>query len=107
MMREASSHPIRYSILRRALVVAFAAMFLWGAIPVAAGEPAAKVGPAKKLDVNRAQRHELDRLPGIFSQDADRIIRNRPYRKLDELVTKKAVTRKQFALIREYVSVGR
>jgi len=74
---------------------------------VAAGESDAKAGPAKKLDVNRAQRSELDRLPGISPQDADRIIRNRPYRKLDELVTKKAVTRKQFARIREYISVGR
>ncbi len=102
MMREASSHPIRYSIFRRALIVGLLAGMC---CPVAllAGEPS----PAKKLDVNRAERHELDRLPGISPQDADRIIRNRPYRKLDELVTKKAVTRKQFALIREYVRIGK
>jgi DNA uptake protein ComE-like DNA-binding protein len=39
-------------------------------------------------------------------ETADRIIQKRPYRKLDELISKKAIGKKQFAQIRDYISVG-
>ncbi len=61
---------------------------------------------AARLDINRADRDELIRLPGMTKDAADRIIEKRPYRKLDELVSKKAIGKKQFAQIREYISVG-
>jgi competence protein ComEA len=65
------------------------------------------VGPkAARVDINRAERGELSRLPGMTPEAADRIIQNRPYRKLDELISKKAIGKKQFAQIREYISVG-
>ena len=60
-----------------------------------------------KLDLNQAGLQELRRLPGITSQLADRIVKNRPYRKLDDLVTRKILGKKQFARIREQVVVGR
>jgi DNA uptake protein ComE-like DNA-binding protein len=36
---------------------------------------------------------------------ADRIIQKRPYRKLDDLISKKAIGKKQFAQIRDYIRV--
>jgi len=59
-----------------------------------------------RIDVNRAERDELSRLPGMTPEGADRIIQKRPYRKLDELISKKAIGKKQFAQIRDYISVG-
>ena len=61
---------------------------------------------AARVDVNRADRDELSRLPGMTREAADRIIQKRPYRKLDELISKKAIGKKQFAQIRDYISVG-
>jgi competence protein ComEA len=61
---------------------------------------------AARVDINRAERADLSRLPGMTPEAADRIIQNRPYRKLDELISKKAIGKKQFAQIREYISVG-
>ena len=61
---------------------------------------------AARIDVNRAERDELSRLPGMTPEVADRIIQKRPYRKLDELISKKAIGKKQFAQIRDYISVG-
>jgi DNA uptake protein ComE-like DNA-binding protein len=37
---------------------------------------------------------------------ADRVIQNRPYRKLDELISKKVIGKKHFAQIREFVVIG-
>jgi DNA uptake protein ComE-like DNA-binding protein len=82
---------------------------LEGAAGVRSGgiSPTPTVGTkAERVDVNRAERGELSRLPGMTPEAADRIIQKRPYRKLDELVSKKAIGKKQFAQIREYISVG-
>jgi len=67
-----------------------------------------RVGVAKspgRVDLNSAGIEEIARLPGMTTQTAERIIGNRPYRNLDELITKKVVGRKEFAQIREYVVV--
>jgi len=61
---------------------------------------------AARVDVNRADRDELGRLPGMTPEAADRIIQHRPYRRLDDLISKKAIGKKQFAQIREYIIVG-
>jgi DNA uptake protein ComE-like DNA-binding protein len=60
-----------------------------------------------KVDLNHATAEELVRLPGISVDVADRIIRHRPYKKLDDLVTRKVLGKKEFARIREQVVVGR
>jgi competence protein ComEA len=60
-----------------------------------------------KVDLNQAGIQELGRLPGITLALAERIARNRPYRKLDDLVTRKVLGKKQFARIRELVVVNR
>ncbi len=72
-----------------------------GTIPASA-----EVGKRPKVDLNRADRSEIGRLPGMTPQTVDRIIKNRPYRKLDELISRKVIGKKQFAEIREYIAVG-
>ena len=62
--------------------------------------------PTAKLDINAAGIDELVRLPGVTLQVAEQIVRNRPYRKLDDLITRKVLGKKQFARIREFVSVN-
>ena len=61
----------------------------------------------KKLDLNRASIEELARLPGVTMDVAERIVRHRPYKKLDDLVTRRVLGKKEFARIREQVVVGR
>jgi DNA uptake protein ComE-like DNA-binding protein len=60
-----------------------------------------------KVDLNQAGVDELRRLPGITPEIAERIVKNRPYRKLDDLVTRKVLGKKQFARVRELVIVSR
>jgi DNA uptake protein ComE-like DNA-binding protein len=60
-----------------------------------------------KLDINTAGIEALLRLPGMTPQLAEQIIRNRPYHKLDDLITRKVLGKKQFARIREFVMVSR
>jgi len=76
--------------------------------PGASGvRPATVEVPSRgKVDLNRAGMEELARLPGITSVLAERIVKYRPYRKLDDLVTRKVLGKKQFARIREFVSIS-
>jgi hypothetical protein len=106
------------------LIGAGAALLLAGVTWLAAGQlgvpegglppptPPIVPGPSlnsvkEKVDVNRAGPEELGRLPGITPQLAERILKNRPYRNLDDLVMRKVLGKKQFARIRELVIVGR
>ena len=60
-----------------------------------------------KLDVNRVAASELSSLPGVSAELAERIVRNRPYRKLDDLITRKVLGKKQFARIRDFIVIRR
>ncbi len=64
------------------------------------------VPTAGKIDLNRATVEELSRLPGISPQAAEWLVRNRPYRNLDDVVVRRILGKKQFARIRELVTVG-
>ncbi len=68
-------------------------------------ENSVEATPQTKVDVNHASVGELTKLPGITQALATRIIEHRPYRKLDDLVTRKVLGKKQFARIREYVVI--
>ena len=61
---------------------------------------------AQRIDINTATVRELERLPGMGPELAERIIQHRPYKKLDELITKKVLGRKQLARIKDRIRVG-
>jgi competence protein ComEA len=74
---------------------------------MAAGEsdPPAR-SASQRIDVNTASIKELERLPGLGPELVERIVQHRPYKNLDELITKKVLGRKQFARIKDKIRVG-
>ena len=48
------------------------------------------------VDINSASKSTLTSLPGIDDESADRIIANRPYHSVDELLTKRLVIRGEY-----------
>ena len=57
------------------------------------------------ININSATSSELDTLPGIGPATAEKIINNRPYQSLDELVSKKAVGSKVFENIKDKITI--
>lgn len=57
------------------------------------------------ISVNSANESQLDSLPGVGSVTATKIIQNRPYASLDELVSKKAVSKSTFDKIKDLISL--
>ena len=74
--------------------------------PAETVEPSSQSVPQKKVDLNNAGVEELTRLPGITPILAERIAKHRPYRKLDDLVARNVLGKKQFARIREFIVVN-
>ena len=60
----------------------------------------------QRIDINVAPLRTLDKLLGIGPELAERIVQHRPYKKLDELITRKVLGRKQFARIKDRIRVG-
>ena len=89
------------------LVLSGAATLVRGG-PPEGQPPSAPQGPSvrAKVDINSAPAADLERLPGITQKLSQRIIANRPYRKIDDLVRRKVLGRKQLAGIKEYITVG-
>jgi hypothetical protein len=56
------------------------------------------------LDLNTATESDLESLPGITKSDAERIIRNRPYRSKNELVNKRIISEESYERIRDDVT---
>lgn len=54
------------------------------------------LGTSSTVNINKASREDLMKLPGITEARADRIISARPYDNTHELVTKKVVTQGEF-----------
>lgn len=59
---------------------------------------------AHPLALNSASEDELTTLPGISRADARKIVRGRPYRSKDELVTKRILSSEDYSKIRDYIS---
>lgn len=82
--------------MRRTLGVAVLSAVLGGMAAFALQMVAPSVGYAgdradKLVDINSASEAELKELPGIGDALASRIIKNRPYKRKDELVEKKVI----------------
>lgn len=59
------------------------------------------------VDLNSASKDDLTSLPGMTSEEADRVIANRPYNEPDELVTKHVVPRAEYDKIADRVTAKR
>jgi competence protein ComEA len=57
------------------------------------------------VNINTASESQLDTLSGVGPATAQKIITNRPYSSIDELVSKKAVGKSVFEKIKEKVSI--
>jgi len=102
---------------RTVLSVIGSAIFLLGVVFAAAKREGPSLGAAddyhsqsrsieQRIDVNTAPVHVLRKLPGLGPELAERIVQHRPYKKLDELITKKVLGRKQFARIKDRIRIG-
>ena len=65
--------------------------------------PAAPAQKTPLIDINSASKDELDALPGIGSVRAEAIIKGRPYKRKDELVSKKFLTKAVYDKIKDQV----
>src|SRR5262249_27746718 len=81
-------------------------------IPFAGEQPMTSTGDqsvagasATSVSVNSATEAQLDSLPGVGPVTAGKIISNRPYTTLDDLVSKKAVTSSVFSKIKDLVTL--
>jgi competence protein ComEA len=60
---------------------------------------------AAKVNINQASESELDALPGVGPVTAQKIIGNRPYQSVEDLLNKKVVGQSEFGKIKDMVSV--
>ena len=58
-----------------------------------------------KISINKATIEELDGLAGVGKTIGQKIIQNRPYGSLDELVSKKVISKNLFDKIKNYISM--
>jgi competence protein ComEA len=63
------------------------------------------IGTAGSININSASEKELDGLPGVGPVTAQKIIDNRPYQTLEELVSKKAVSSKVLDSIKDKITL--
>lgn len=70
-----------------------------------AGQTSGGVSGTSVINLNAATLAELDKLPGIGPVSAQKIIDSRPYNSIEELFTKKIVSKAVYEKVKEKVSV--
>lgn len=70
-------------------------------IPLLTSSPAS----LDRININKSTSKELDTLPGIGASTADKIIKNRPYTSIDEILSKKIVKKNIYDNIKELIRV--
>lgn len=73
-----------------------------GAIAKGVVEGLLRKGP---LDINSASASELQRLPGVNAEMAERIVKNRPYRSTRDLVRRKVMTKDEYDRVKNQIFV--
>lgn len=61
----------------------------------------------KAIDINRASREDLLRLPDLTEHEADRITAERPFHDAHDLVARRIVPQSEYDKIRDRVIAGR
>jgi competence protein ComEA len=61
----------------------------------------------KAVDINRASREDLLKLPDLTEHEADRIIAGRPFQDAHDLVTHRVIPQSEYDKIRDQVIAGR
>jgi hypothetical protein len=70
-------------------------------------DPRAEADPGRrgKVNINSASKNELTKkVPGITAAKAKRIIEGRPYKSINDLVTKRVLTKRELSRVRDYIS---
>lgn len=92
---------------RIVLLVIATGLFFAGAVAIS---PAAKQPPAKPLNLNAATADQLAQLPGIGPKTAQSIVDFRnasgPFRRVEDLLAIRGISRRKLEAIRPYVTVG-
>lgn len=65
----------------------------------------AGVSNAKQINVNSATQAELEALPGIGPVTASKIISDRPFQTIDELINKKVVSKATYEKIKDLITL--
>ena len=90
--------------MNKLLIAIFAASLSFAFIaPVSAVAADKPVAAAEKLDLNTAKAEQLSALKGIGEARAKAIIKGRPYKGKDELVTKKILPQGVYDKIKDSI----
>jgi hypothetical protein len=60
---------------------------------------------APPINVNSASQRQLESLPGISAEDANRIIRSRPYNQKRQLLKRDVISEAAYARIDDHIAV--
>lgn len=100
--------------MTRLMTLLLVLFVLLGGAPVGAGQKAAPAMPGGmhgqghtgEVDLNTASADELKQIPGLNEASVKKIVENRPYKRKDELVTKKVLPLATYESIKDHIAAG-